>query len=88
LSRAACDSTGDTTTSTGEATETTAAPVQATTTTTEEPSVEGFTYNVGIFADIGRPNYWAYLGPDGTVPMEAVFGPTNLPCSGSPIPAS
>jgi hypothetical protein len=70
---AACDSTGNTTTSTREVTETTASETTATTAT---PS-EGFTYNVGIFADIGRSNFWAYFGPDGTVQMEAVFGPTK-----------
>ena len=67
LVSAACDSTGDTTTTTVAVTSTTNAP--AITGATEAVPAEGFTYKVGMIPDISRPNHWAMKGPDGTIPM-------------------
>jgi ABC-type transport system substrate-binding protein len=75
LLAAGCDTTADTTTTTVAPPVTTAAP--ETTATTEQPQVEGFTYNVGMIPDILRPNYWAINGPDGTITMCNLFCPTK-----------
>jgi ABC-type transport system substrate-binding protein len=83
LVAAACDSSDDdtTTTAAGGATETTAATettqADAGGETTAAPSVEGFTYTVGMTSDIINDNFWAYWGPDGTVYMQYVHGPTK-----------
>jgi len=79
LIAAACTSGGDdTTTTAGAATETTAAPSEGgTTEATEAPSVEGFTYTVGMTSDVTSGSFWDYYGPGGTVYMQYVHGPTK-----------
>jgi ABC-type transport system substrate-binding protein len=69
---AACTSGGTTTTTggTGTTTATTAAP-----TTTAAPA--GFTYRLGIFQDTTTDNFWAYIGPAGTVWNQYVLSPTK-----------
>jgi ABC-type transport system substrate-binding protein len=70
---AACDSVGEETTT--SITPTTAVSGEAATTTA--PAVEGFTYSVGMTSDIISNNFWAFWGPDGTVYMQYVHGPTK-----------
>ena len=81
LVAAACDSSGDDTATTAAAdtaTETTAAPSTGETTeATEAPSVEGFTYTVGMTSDITSGSFWDFYGPSGTVYMQYVHGPTK-----------
>jgi peptide/nickel transport system substrate-binding protein len=70
---AACTS-GGTTTTTTEGTGTTTATT-AGTTTTAAPA--GFTYRLGIFQDTTTDNFWAYIGPAGTVWNQYVLSPTK-----------
>ena len=81
LVAAACDSGDDDTATTAAAdtaTETTVAPSTGETTEeTEAPSVEGFTYTVGMTSDITSGSFWDYYGPGGTVYMQYVHGPTK-----------
>jgi ABC-type transport system substrate-binding protein len=70
---AACTS-GGTTTTTGDGTGTTTATT-AGTTTTAAPA--GFTYRLGIFQDTTTDNFWAYIGPAGTVWNQYVLSPTK-----------
>ncbi len=79
LVAAACDDGGeDTTTTAGEVTETTAAPEGGETTeATEAPSVEGFTYTVGMTSDITSGSYWDFVGPGSTVYMSYVHNATK-----------
>ena len=76
LVAAACDGGGAATTVAGTEppVATTAAPTPAETT---QPPVAGFTYTMGMTSDIITPNFWALIGPDGTVYMDYVFGPTK-----------
>jgi peptide/nickel transport system substrate-binding protein len=69
LTAAGCDSTDDAST-TFQATATTPA-------TTGTEQAEGFTYRVGMIDDILRPNFWAFYGPNATVNMSYIFGPTK-----------
>ena len=69
---------GGETTTTVAATETTeATDATDATTTTAAAAATGFTYTLGMTSDIVSNNYWAYIGPDGTVYMQYVFGPTK-----------
>lgn len=74
---AAC-AEGTTETTAGETT-TTAAPSDDgdTTTTTAAPTVEGFTYKIGIFSDLTTDNFWAYLGPEADVYNGYVLGSSH-----------
>ncbi|MGZ5384303.1 MAG: ABC transporter substrate-binding protein, partial [Acidimicrobiia bacterium] len=72
LVAAAC-AEGTTDTTTGETT-TTAATGDGETTTTAAPTVEGFTYKIGIFSDLTTDNFWAYLGPEADVYNGYVLG--------------
>ena len=76
LISAACESPGETT-STKTVIGTTAAPAPETSSTTGEPSSEGFTYTVGMRGDIVERNFWAFYGPDGNLIMDWVFGRTK-----------
>jgi len=69
---AACTSGGTTTTTAAGGTTTTAAGT--TTTAAPEP---GFTYRLGIFQDTTTDNFWAYIGPAGTVWNQYVLSPTK-----------
>ena len=69
---AAC--TSGTTTTTADGTGTTTATT-AGTTTTAAPA--GFTYRLGIFQDTTTDNFWAYIGPAGTVWNQYVLSPTK-----------
>lgn len=79
LVAAACDSGGEDTTTaapdTGDTTETTAAPDTGTE-TTEAPSVEGFTYTIGMTSDVQSGSFWNYWA-NGTVYDAYVLGPTK-----------
>ena len=70
---AACTSGGGTTTTDGGTGTTTA--TTAGTTTTAAPA--GFTYRLGIFQDTTTDNFWAYIGPAGTVWNQYVLSPTK-----------
>jgi ABC-type transport system substrate-binding protein len=76
LVAAAC-AEGTTDTTAEETTTTTAAPSDdgdTTTTTAAPPTVEGFTYKIGIFSDLTTDNYAAYLGPEADVYNSYVLG--------------
>jgi peptide/nickel transport system substrate-binding protein len=74
---ASCTSSEETTTAgSGDTTATTEAGGE-TTEATEAPSVEGFTYTVGMTSDVTSGSFWDYYGPGGTVYMQYVHGPTK-----------
>ena len=73
---AAC-AEGTTDTTAGETTTTTEAPSDGETTTTAAPTVEGFTYKIGIFSDLTTDNFWAYLGPEADVYNGYVLGSSH-----------
>lgn len=75
LVAAAC-AEGTTDTTSGETT-TTAATGDGETTTTAAPTVEGFTYKIGIFSDLTTDNFWAYLGPEADVYNGYVLGSSH-----------
>ncbi len=54
---------------------------------TPAETVEGFTYNTGIFEDTRTDNYWAYLDPDSTVWTGYVLGGTKCSLYGITYPA-